>query len=83
MPHKSEEFIRFAQSVAANESDYAAWQQFAETSYEDEAIEEARLRIVDICTVDDSLGNPLWPLTEEASEEIRQVARTLLKELEL
>ena len=76
-----DEFIAFAEAVARNESDYSAWQRFAQTHYRDERVERARVEIVKVCIEDDSIGNSKWPVTDEAGAKILEVVASLRQEL--
>ena len=74
MPITVDEFLEFAESVAANSSDRDAWQQYAATHYADERLETARREIVRICIADDPNGIAAGQLTERASKEVFEVA---------
>jgi hypothetical protein len=82
MPLTIDEFMVFAEAVAKNESDYAAWQRFAVTHYAEERIEKARIEIVRICNDDDSIGNEIWPLTESAANQILDIVKSLGQKIE-
>ena len=76
-----DEFIAFAEAVASNESDYSAWQRFAQTHYRDARVERARVEIVRVCIEDDSIGNSKWPVTDGASAKILGVVASLRQDL--
>lgn len=70
-------FTEFAKGLASNKSSYKLWQEFEETTYQDPVVEKARQEIFTICDSDDSIGNDMWPLTEEAVSKINEVVAKL------
>jgi len=71
------EFVAFAESLANNDCSFDSWKKYAQTHYIEDNLEKARIEIVRICSDDDSIGNELWPLTDAAIAEIRQVVSQL------
>lgn len=66
-------FIEFTKTLANNECSYELWQKFAVAHYAETEIESARIELVRICNDEDSIGNEIWPLSEEAINKIKQV----------
>lgn len=59
--------------VASNNSNHDKWKEYAEHRYADEVLESIRIRLVDICDKDDSLGDNRWPLSDAAIENIKRL----------
>lgn len=73
MNELTSQFIAFTKALADNKCNYELWQKYAVAHYSDEELEAARIALVRICNDDDSIGNDIWPLTDEAIEKIKKL----------
>ena len=74
-------FLEFMLQLMKNNSNYSKWKEFTEIQYQDKILENIRIKLINICTKDDSLGDNKWPLSDTAIKEINYLIEELRNEI--
>lgn len=73
------QYLKFMRSLKNNDCSWDEWKNYQHRVYRNEKLEKTRSLVNSICEADESIGNPDWPLSNDAIARIEHVIEECLE----